>query len=419
MKERLVVIGNGMVSLRFLERLREHAPGRHDVTVIGEETSPAYNRVLLSALLAGDVDETGCRLRERGWYDAHRIRLLTGAPAASIDRDAKRVTVGAETIPYDRLVLATGSTPIMLPKPGMNLPGVMTFRDLADVDRMQTLRGSGARVVVIGGGLLGLEAAYGLARLGLRTTLLHVMDKLMERQLDRRAAGLVQATMAAKGVEVILKADTAEIVGQGKAEALRLTDGRELPADLVVVAVGVRPRVDLAREAGLATGRGIQVDDALTTSDPAISAMGECAEHRGMVYGLVEPGYEMADILARRLAGQDRAYAGSTIATSLKVSGLPVFSAGTIADDAEGEPIVFSDPVRGIYRKLVVKDGCLAGALLIGDVAEGAWYRELIDTGAPIASIRHDLMFGRVDLPERDLPERDLPERDLPERIAA
>ncbi|TDR85501.1 NAD(P)/FAD-dependent oxidoreductase [Enterovirga rhinocerotis] len=400
MTRRLVVVGNGMVSLRFLERLCLHAPGRYDVTVIGQEAAPAYNRVLLSALLAGDVDETGCNFRERGWYEAEHIRLRTGAAASAIDRAARTVSVAGEAIPYDRLVLATGSTPIMLPKPGMDLPGVMAFRDLADVDRMKALRGTGARCIVIGGGLLGLEAAYGLARLGLETTLLHVMDKLMERQLDRRAAAIVRKTMEAKGVRVVLQADTAEIVGDGRVEALRLADGTVIPADLVVVAVGVRPRVDLAREAGLAIGRGIQVDDGLATSDPSIFAIGECAEHRGMVYGLVEPGYEMADTLAGRLAGKDRLYCGSTIATSLKVSGLPVFSAGEIADDAGGEPILLSDPVGGIYRKLVLKDGRLAGALLIGDTGEGAWYRSLIESRAPVSAIRHDLMFGRVDLPQ-------------------
>ena len=413
MTERLVVVGNGMVSLRFLERLCEHAPGRFDITVIGQETSPAYNRVLLSALLAGDVDENGCSLRESAWYESQTIHLRTGAPATAIDRTAKTVTVAGEAIPYDRLVLATGSVPIMLPKPGMDLPGVMAFRDLADVDRMKALRGTGARCVVIGGGLLGLEAAYGLARLGLETTLLHVMDKLMERQLDRRAAAIVRKTMEAKGVRVLLQADTAEIAGDGRVEALHLADGTVIPADLVVVAVGVRPRVDLARETGLATGRGIQIDDALATSDPSVFAIGECAEHRGMVYGLVEPGYEMADVLARRLAGETRAYPGSTIATSLKVSGLPVFSAGEIADEAEGEPILLSDPVRGIYRKLILKEGRLAGALLIGDVGEGSWYRELIESRAPVTAIRHELMFGRVELPQ---PEASLSE---PTRMAA
>ena len=395
MNERLIVVGNGMVSLRFLERLCEHAPGRYDVTVVGQESSPAYNRVLLSALLAGDVDEAGCRLREAVWYEGQKIHLRTGSPATAIDTAARTVSVGGDRIPYDRLVLATGSDPIMLPLPGIDLPGVMAFRDLAHVDTMRALKGSGARAVVIGGGLLGLEAAYGLARLGIETTLLHVMDRLMERQLDARAARLVRGVMESRNVRVILKADTAAIEGDGRVESLRLKDGTVLPADIVVVAVGVRPRVALACDTGLAVGRGIQVDDGLATSDPAIFGVGECIEHRGAVYGLVEPGYEMADILARRFAGQDAHYAGSSVATSLKVSGLPVFSAGYIADDTPGSPIIFSDPRTGIYRKLVVREGRLVGALLIGDIGEGPWYLELVRSGAPVEGFRHALMFGR------------------------
>lgn len=397
MTERLVVVGNGMVSLRFLERLCEHAPGRYDVTVIGQEASPAYNRVLLSALLAGDVDEEGCRLRDAVWYEGQRIRLRTGTPAGAIDVADRTVTVAQDRLPYDRLVLATGSDPIMLPTPGMDLPGVMAFRDLAHVDTMRAVGRSGGRAVVIGGGLLGLEAAYGLARLGVETTLLHVGDRLMERQLDARAASLVRAAMERKGVCVLLCANTIAVEGDGRVEALRLADGTLLRADIVVVAVGVRPRVDLARAAGLAVGRGVQVDDRLETSAPGIAAIGECAEHRGVVYGLVEPGYEQADVLARCLAGEAVTYEGSTVTTSLKVSGLPVFSAGDIADDAAGDPIVMSDPRRGIYRKLLVRDGRLAGALLIGDIAESRWYKELIRTGEIVGPFRNELMFGRVE----------------------
>jgi nitrite reductase (NADH) large subunit len=405
-RERLVVVGNGMVSLRFLERLCSEAPGRYDVTVIGGEASPAYNRVLLSALLAGDVDEAGCRLREAVWYEGQKITLRTGAAATAIDHAAWTVAFGSDILPFDRLVLATGSDPIMLPLPGIDLPGVMAFRDLGHVDRMRALAGSGAKAVVIGGGLLGLEAAYGLARLGIATTLVHVMSRVMERQLDTRAARLVRAAMERKGVRVILDANTSALEGDGRVQAVRLASGEVLPADLVVMAVGVRPRVDLARRSGLAIGRGIQVDDRLETSAAGIYAIGECAEHRGQVYGLVEPGYEMADALACRLAGRPASYEGSQVATSLKVSGLPVFSAGDIADDAEGEPILLSDPAAGLYRKLVIRDDRLVGALLIGDVAESRWYRELLRTGAPVGPFRHDLMFGRAEPTGRTAPER-------------
>jgi nitrite reductase (NADH) large subunit len=396
MTEHLVVVGNGMASLRFLERLGLHAPGRFDVTVIGAEPCPAYNRVLLSALLAGEMSEAECRFRDRAWYSEQGIRLITGTPASAIDVAERSVRVGLDTIRFDRLVLATGSSAIRLPLPGGELEGVIAFRDLSHVDAMRAAARPGARVVVIGGGLLGLEAAYGLARLGIDTTLLHVMDRLMDRQLDGRAARLVLRAMEAKGVRVLLGANTEAFEGDGRIEAVRLADGTRLPADLAVVAVGVRPLADLARAAGLAVGRGVQVDDGLATSAPGIYAIGECVEHRGQVYGLVEPGYEQADIVARRFGGQPACYEGSVLATSLKVSGLPAFSAGEIADDAAGEPIILSDPAAGIYRKLVLRGGRLVGALLIGDVAESRWYLDLIRTGEPVESFRNHLMFGRA-----------------------
>ncbi|MFL4972302.1 MAG: NAD(P)/FAD-dependent oxidoreductase [Microvirga sp.] len=399
-RERLVVVGNGMASLRLLERLGQHAPGCFDVTVVGAEPAPAYNRVLLSSLLARDVAESDCRLRERPWYLRQGVRLITGAAATAVDLEEREVVVGElTTLPFDRLVLATGSDAIRLPRPGMDLPGVITFRDLADVAAIRAAAPRGARAVVIGGGLLGIEAAYGLARLGVETTLLHVMARLMERQLDRRAAVLIKAAIEAKGIRVLLEADTAAIDGVDRAEAVRLADGRVLPADLVVVAVGVRPAAELAKRAGLEVRRGIVVDDALETSAPGVHAVGECAEHRGTAYGLVEPAYEQADVLARRLGGEDARYAGSLVAASLKVSGVPVFSVGLVADEAEAEPITFSDPATGTYRKLMIRDGRLVGAVLVGDVAEGPWYCDLIRSGEPVSSFRNDLMFGRPSQP--------------------
>ncbi|MFL5196463.1 MAG: NAD(P)/FAD-dependent oxidoreductase [Microvirga sp.] len=399
-RERLVVVGNGMASLRLLERLGQHAPGCFDVTVVGAEPAPAYNRVLLSSLLARDVAESDCRLRERPWYLRQGVRLITGAAATAVDLEEREVVVGElTTLPFDRLVLATGSDAIRLPRPGMDLPGVITFRDLADVAAIRAAAPRGARAVVIGGGLLGIEAAYGLARLGVETTLLHVMDRLMERQLDRCAAVLIKAAIEAKGIRVLLEADTAAIDGVDRAEAVRLADGRVLPADLVVVAVGVRPAAELAKRAGLEVQRGIVVDDTLATSAPGVHAVGECAEHRGTAYGLVESAYEQADVLARRLGGEDARYAGSLVAASLKVSGVPVFSVGLVADEAEAEPITFSDPATGTYRKLMIRDGRLVGAVLVGDVAEGPWYCDLIRSGEPVSSFRNDLMFGRPSQP--------------------
>lgn len=394
-RERLVVVGNGMASLRLLERLTEAAPGRYDITCIGAEPTAAYNRVLLSSLLGGEVDEAACAFRGLDWYADHGIRLITGAPVTQIDRENGLVIVGeTHVVPFDRLVLAVGSLPIRLPKPGMDLPGVITFRDLADVAAIRAAAVRHARAVVIGGGLLGLEAAVGLARLGVETTLLHVMDRLMERQLDHHAAGLVKRAMEARGVRVILEADTARVEGASRVERLVLADGTALPADLVVMSVGVRPSVALAQEAGLAIGRGITVDDRMTTSDPRIFALGECAEHRGQIYGLVEPAYEHADTLARHLAGEAAEYRGTALSTSLKVSGLPVFSAGIVDTPDDAEAIVLSDPGAGLYRKLLVRDGRLIGAVFVGDIAEQGACKGLIRSGAPIENV-DDLMFGR------------------------
>nr|USU31936.1 FAD-dependent oxidoreductase [Methylobacterium sp. OTU13CASTA1] len=397
MKDRLVVIGNGMASLRFLERLTERAPGRYDVFVVGAEPQAAYNRVLLSSLLGGEVDEAGCAFRGLDWYESHGIRLITGAPVTEINRENGLVMVGeTHVLPFDRLVLAVGSVPIRLPKPGMDLPGVLTFRDLADVTAIRKAAVEHARAIVIGGGLLGLEAAVGLARLGVDTTLLHVMDRLMERQLDHAAAGLVKRAMEARGVKVLLKADTATVEGDGKVERLILSDGTVLPADLVVMSVGVRPNVALAQNAGIAVGRGIKVDDRMQSSDPRIFALGECAEHRGQVYGLVEPAYEQAETLSRHLVGEEAAYTGTSLATSLKVSGLPVFSAGAIEAPEGSETILMSDPGLGLYRKLIVADDRLLGAVFVGDIAEQGWCKDLIRTGASVAAHRDDLMFGRT-----------------------
>lgn len=395
-----MVIGNGMASLRFLERLTERAPGAYDVTVVGAEPQAAYNRVLLSSLLGGEVDEAACAFRGLDWYEAHGIRLITGAPVTQIDRENALVMVGeAHVLPFDRLVLAVGSLPIRLPKPGMDLPGTVTFRDLADVATIRKAAVTGARAIVIGGGLLGLEAAVGLARLGVDTTLLHVMDRLMERQLDHHAAGLVKRAMEARGVRVLLKADTARVEGEGRVERLVLADGTILPADLVVLSVGVRPNVALAQAAGIATARGITVDDRMTSSDPRIFALGECAEHRGMVYGLVEPAYEQAEVLSRHLVGEEAAYPGTSLSTSLKVSGLPVFSAGLVDAPEGSETVVMSDPGLGLYRKLIIGEGRLLGAVFVGDIAEQGWCKTLIRTGEPIADHRDDLMFGRQAAP--------------------
>jgi nitrite reductase [NAD(P)H] large subunit len=398
MSEPLIVIGNGMAAARLVDELARRALGRYAVAVIGEEPRLAYNRVLLSALLADEVGFDDIELRPARWWRDRGVTLRYGVRATAVDAAARNVTLaGGTRLSFSKLVFATGSQPIKPDIPGMDLPGVLTFRDVDDVNAIAASKAAGTRVVVIGGGLLGLEAAYGLAKAGARVTLLHLMDRLMERQLDHRAALMLQRAVEARGIAVRLQAQTARIAGNGKVEGVELHDGTTIAADAVVVAVGIRANAALARTAGLEVGRGIVVDDHLETNAAGVHAIGECAEHRGCCYGLVEPAYEQAQLLARRLAGERASYPGSVLATNLKVSGVNVFSAGDfLGATAEAEEIVLSDPAAGVYKKLVIADGRLVGAVLFGDTADGLWYLDLIRTGSPVARLRDDLVFGRA-----------------------
>ncbi len=391
-----VVVGNGMAATRFVDELMQRALGRYSVIVIEAEPRLSYNRILLSSLLAGDVAEAAIELKPRGWWNGHGVTTAYGQPIASIDRRSRVVTLAdGQNFTFSKLVLATGSLPIRLPKPGMDLQNVLTFRDFADVGAMRALMRQGARAVVIGGGLLGIEAAYGLAKAGVKVTLVHLMDRLMERQLDHRAALLLKRSIEAKGVEVLLGADTKRVLGEDHATGLELSGGRLLPADFVVCAVGVRPNAQLARDAGLAVNSGIMIDDGLTTSDPNIFALGECAEHRGCVYGLVEPATEQARILARRLAGdRNVAYPGSVSATNLKVSSVNVFSAGKFMQSPSSDIITLEDEGVASYKKFVIEDGRLKGTVLFGDMADALWYLDLIRSGADISHLRDALAFG-------------------------
>ena len=398
MSEPLIVIGNGMAAARLVDELARRALGRYAVAVIGEEPRLAYNRVLLSALLADEVGFDDIELRPARWWRDRGVTLRYGVRATAVDASARNVTLaGGTRLSFSKLVFATGSQPIKPDIPGMDLPGVLTFRDVDDVNAIAAAKAAGTRVVVIGGGLLGLEAAYGLAKAGARVTLLHLMDRLMERQLDHRAALMLQRAVEARGIAVRLQAQTARIAGNGKVEGVELHDGTTIAADAVVVAVGIRANAALARTAGIEVGRGIVVDDHLETNAAGVHAIGECAEHRGCCYGLVEPAYEQAQLLARRLAGERASYPGSVLATNLKVSGVNVFSAGDfLGATAEAEEIVLSDPAAGVYKKLVIADGRLVGAVLFGDTADGLWYLDLIRTGSPVARLRDDLVFGRA-----------------------
>jgi nitrite reductase (NADH) large subunit len=399
MSEPLVIIGAGMAAVRLVEELAKHSLGRYAIAVIGDEPRLAYNRVLLSSVLAREVSKAEIELRPAQWWRDRGVTLLYGESAAarSIDLAIRRVRLATgATLPFSKLVIATGSKPIRLAVPGMDLPGVLTFRDLADVAAIEDAASGGRKAVVIGGGLLGLEAAYGLAKAGAQVTVVHLMDRLMERQLDPTASAMLKTAVESKGIAVKLEADTAAIMGSGRVEAVRLKDGSEIAADLVVVAAGIRPNVELARAAGLDIGRGILVDDHLQTNRHGIFAIGECAEHRGACYGLVEPAYEQARALASHLAGRDGAYRGSVLATNLKVSGVNLFSAGDFLGSPGTEAIVCTDPGLNSYKKLVIRDEKLTGCVLFGDTADGLWYLDLIRSGQSIDAIRNDMMFGRA-----------------------
>jgi len=394
--EPLVIVGNGMAAARLVDELAKVALGRYAIAVIGEEPRLAYNRVLLSSVLAGETASHDIELRPAQWWRDRGVTLKYGCLATEIDVGRRELKIAhEESIGFSKLVLATGSTPLRLNVPGADLAGVHTFRDSRDVDLLLTLAAQKKRVVVVGGGLLGLEAAYGLAKAGAPVTLIHLMDRLMERQLDAPAAELLKSQVERKGITVLLNANTARIDGETRVEGVELVDGRRIDADAVIFAAGIRPNVSLAKDAGIAVNRGIVVDDNLQTGAPGIFALGECAEHRGVCYGLVEPAYEQGRVLARHLAGNTSGYGGSVVATNLKVSGVSVFSAGDFMGGEGSEAIVLSDAKGGAYKKLVISGGRLTGAVLVGDVADALWYLELIRTREPIAAIRSDMMFGR------------------------
>ncbi|MGY3037588.1 nitrite reductase (NADH) large subunit [Bradyrhizobium sp. USDA 4354] len=397
MSEPLVIVGNGMAAARLVDELAKTALGRYAVAVIGEEPRLAYNRVLLSSVLAGETGSHEIELRPADWWRNRGVTVRYGYRVTEIDVGRRELKIaGEESMEYSKLVLATGSTPLRLNVPGADLGGVHTFRDTRDVDLLLTLAAAKKRVVVVGGGLLGLEAAYGLAKAGAPVTLLHLMDRLMERQLDPPAADLLKTLVERKGIRILLNASTKCIHGDGHVQAVELADGSRIEADAVIFAAGIKPNVALAKEAGIAVNRGVVVNDVMQTSSSDIFALGECAEHRGTCYGLVEPAYEQARVLARHLAGRPAAYQGSVVSTNLKVSGVSVFSAGDFMGGEGSESLVLSDRRRGTYKKLVIADGRLTGAVLIGDTVDALWYLELIRNRDKVAAIRTDMMFGRA-----------------------
>jgi len=396
MTEKLVIIGNGMAPGRMLEELFEKAPGAYDVTIFNAEPRVNYDRIMLSPVLSGEKSYADIVIHDEAWYATNGVTLLKGARVTQIDR-ANRIVTAADgrTAAYDKLVIATGSSPIIIPVPGHQLPGVLAYRDLDDVDRMLEIARRGGRAIVIGGGLLGLEAAYGLKRQGMEVTVIHLMPTIMERQLDPPAAYILKKALADRGIDIITKANTKAILGTDKVEGIELEDGRVIAGEMVVMAVGIRPNAGLARDAGLTVNRGIVVDDGMATSDPDIYALGECAEHRGICYGLVAPLYESARALADRLSGGAADYQGSVTNTKLKVTGINLFSAGDFAEAPDREEIVLRDASAGVYKRLVLKDNRIVGTVLYGDTADGSWFFDLMKKGSDVSAMRDTLIFGQ------------------------
>ena len=421
---RLVVVGNGMAGMKVVEQLLELAPDAYEITVFGAEPHPNYNRILLSPVLAGEKRVDEIILNPIEWYREKGVRLHTGDPIVEIDRRRRlvRSKAGVE-VAYDRLLLATGSNPFVLPVPGADLPGVVTFRDLEDVEAMLTASRTHRKAVVIGGGLLGLEAANGLLKRGMAVTVVHIFDTLMERQLDRAAATLLKESLERRGLKFRMATKTAAILANSgqrmtdgeetapfatlppasslqppaarRVSAVQFDDGSELEADLVVMAAGIRPNIDLALAAGLRCERGVLVSDTMQTFDPGVYAVGECVQHRNSTYGLVAPLYEQANVCATHLAefGIGR-YKGSLVAAQLKVSGIDLFSAGDFVGGPRSESLVLRDAKRGVYKRVVIEDNRVRGAVLYGDVKDGPWYFELMAEGRDVGALRDKLLFG-------------------------
>lgn len=397
-KMKLVLIGNGLAGMRCLEDLLDMAPERYEVTVIGEEPWGNYNRIMLSPVLSGDKTIDDIMLHPHAWYADKGIQFIAGDRAVRIDRPRKQVyTETGIVVEYDRLILATGSTPFVPPIAGTDLNGVLSFRDVHDVNSMLEMSQTKKNAVVIGGGLLGLEAAYGLKQRGMHVTVLHLMDRIMDRQLDAKASQMLKKSIEQKGIRIITEANTESLLGEeGHVKYVHLKDGTVLDADLVVFAVGIRPNMALAQSAGLRCNRGVLVNDTMQSYDPSIYAVGECIEHRNQTFGLVEPLWGQAFICASHLAEHGSlTFKAPIVPTQLKVSGCDVFSAGNFEPRDDFEDIILNDEKRQIYKRIIIQKDKVIGAVLFGDTEDGVWYAELIADQTPISSIRNKLLFGK------------------------
>lgn len=400
MKQKLVVIGNGMAGMRTVEELLKIAPDTYEISVFGAEPYGNYNRIMLSPVLAGEKTIDEIMLNDLQWYKDNNITLYKGCKVVDINRKQRKVIAeDGLSVDYDRLLIATGSSPFIIPVPGHDLPGVVAFRDIADVDTMLETAKSRQHAVVIGGGLLGLEAANGLIEQGMDVKVVHIMDTLMERQLDVPSAKMLRESLEQRGLQFLMGTETAAIEGDGKVEKIKFKDGSEIAADIIVMAVGIRPDIELAEKTGIYCERGIVVNDTLQTYDPGIYAVGECVQHRGQTYGLVAPLFEMARVCANHLAQYGiGCYGGSVTSTKLKVTEIDLFSAGDFMGNENTEDLVFQDASCGVYRKIVVQDNRIKGAVMYGDTIDGSWYFDLMRDKTDISDFRATLLFGRAHL---------------------
>lgn len=395
MKQKLILIGSGMVGARFIERLLAEAPDQYDIRVFNKEPNGGYNRIMLSPVLAGEKALPEIMTHDTDWFEARSVHLHTRTEIVAVDQQAKAVTTHqGESYSYDKLVIATGSSPFIIPVPGHQLPGVVAFRDVRDVNLMIAASREKQKAVVIGGGLLGLEAANGLIKRGMDVTVVHLGDVLMEMQMDAVSGQLLQKNLEAAGMKFVMKGQTSEILGETQVTGVKMADGRVVEADLVVMAVGIRPNIGVGKKMGLEINRGIVVNDQLETSAKDIYALGECVEHRGQLYGLVAPLYEQAQVLADTLSGKEAAYQGSFVSTKLKVTGISLFSAGDFQDSEQSESLVYKDLSQNIYRKVVLKENKIQGAVLFGDVTGSNWIFDNLVSQNDVSAYRDTLVFG-------------------------
>ena len=400
MKQKLVLIGNGMAGVRAIEELLKYETDLYNITVIGSEPHPNYNRIMLSPVLAGEKQIDDIILNSYEWYKENHIELITGDTVCKINRVKKSVeTESGKSFAFDRLLIATGSMPFIIPVPGADKQGVIGFRDIQDVDTMVEYSKKNKNAVVIGGGLLGLEAANGLMKQGMNVTVVHLMDNLLERQLDTTSSGMLKKSLEERGMKFMMQAQTAEILGEDAVTGIKFADGSSIDTSLVVMAVGIRPNIELAQSAGLYCERGIVVSDTMQTYDPVIYAVGECVQHRNNCYGLVAPLFDQAKVAANHLAQIGIArYEGSITSTKLKVTGIDLFSAGEFSEQEGDDVLIMQDAKEGVYKKLVVKDDIIKGAVMYGDTMDGTWYFQMMREKTNIADFRKTILFGQHDL---------------------